>query len=356
MAIVEVEKAEDLALAQAHVWKHIFNFINSMALKCACDLGIPDVIANHGGRPVTLTDLATALSIPAVKTDCLRRLMRILGHNGFFVRQTNGEGGEETYLLTPSSKLLVKDNPLNLLDFIEKEVHPVFVSSWHYFSEWFKTTEQRVFKMAHGVSLWEYNSQHPEMNTMFNAGMASDARILMNVVVSKCPEVYQGLNSLVDVGGGTGTAARIVAEAFPNVKCSVYDLPHVVATLPKNDIIQGIGGSMFESIPSAHAVQLKWVLHDWSDEECVVILQNAKKAIPSREEGGKVIILDIVVVENADNLDLTETQFLLDVLVMDVGGKERTEHEWKKLFKEAGFTDYKIKPVLGVRSIIEVYP
>ncbi|XP_042485137.1 probable O-methyltransferase 3 [Macadamia integrifolia] len=355
MAIVEVDRADEQLQAQAHVWKYIFNFINSMALKCAVDLGIPDVIHGHD-RPVTLTELATALSIPAVKKDCLRRLMRLLGHNGFFVRQTNRDG-EEEYLLTPSSKLLVKENPINLLGFMEEEINPVFVSTWHYFGEWFKTTEQRLFKMAHGVSLWEYNSQHPEMNAVFNEGMASDARFLMNIVVRKCPEVYQGLKSLVDVGGGTGTAARTIAEAFPHVKCSVYDLPHVIATLPKNDIIEGIGGSMFESIPPTHAVHLKWVLHDWSDEECLTILKNCKEAIPSREEGGKVIILDMVVEEKKDDPDSTEAQLLFDVLVMlDVGGKERTEQEWKKLFKDAGFSDYKIKSVLGVRSLIEVYP
>lgn len=87
------------------------------------------------------------------------------------------------------------------------------------------------------------------------------------------------------------------------------------------------------------------------------ILKNCKEAIPSKEEGGKVIILDMVVQETSMDPELTETQYLFDVLVMvDVGGKERTEQEWKKLFKEAGFSDYKIKPVLGVRSLIEVYP
>jgi hypothetical protein len=30
--------------------------------------------------------------------------------------------------------------------------------------------------------------------------------------------------------------------------------------------------------------------------------------------------------------------------------------EWKKIFLEAGFEDYRIIPVLGVRSIIELYP
>ena len=41
---------------------------------------------------------------------------------------------------------------------------------------------------------------------------------------------------------------------------------------------------------------------------------------------------------------------------MNINGVERDEQEWKKIFVEAGFEDYKIIPVLGVRSIIELYP
>jgi hypothetical protein len=99
-------------------------------------------------------------------------------------------------------------------------------------------------------------------------------------------------------------------------------------------------------------------LHDWGDEECVIVLKNCRKAIPPREEGGKVIIMDIVIGAGSSSSDLRhkEMQALFDIYMMVVNGKERNEQEWKKIFLEAGFSDYKITPVLGVRSIIEVYP
>nr|TKW26354.1 hypothetical protein SEVIR_3G183100v2 [Setaria viridis] len=84
-------------------------------------------------------------------------------------------------------------------------------------------------------------------------------------------------------------------------------------------------------------------MHDWGDADCVKILKNCKKAIPSKERGGKVIILDIMVgAGSSSEQKHVETQ--------------RDEQEWKNIIFEAGFSDYKIIPVLGVRSIIEAYP
>lgn len=100
----------------------------------------------------------------------------------------------------------------------------------------------------------------------------------------------------------------------------------------------------------------QWVLHDWGDEECVTVLKNCKKAIPPRDAGGKVIIIDIVVGAGPSDKKQREMQAMFDLYIMFVNGIERDEQEWKKIFLEAGFSDYKIIPVLGFRSIIEVYP
>lgn len=72
-----------------------------------------------------------------------------------------------------------------------------------------------------------------------------------------------------------------------------------------------------------------------------------------------MIIIDMVVgyagAASEENVS-KETQVLSDVYKMYMDGVEREEDEWAKIFSEAGFSDYKISPVLGFRSIIEVYP
>jgi trans-resveratrol di-O-methyltransferase len=102
---------------------------------------------------------------------------------------------------------------------------------------------------------------------------------------------------------------------------------------------------------------VQWILHDWNDEECVKILKNCKDAIAKKGKEGKVIIIDMVVEKEKGNNESAETQLFFDMLMMVLlTGKERTKKEWVNLISSAGFNDYKISPVLGLRSVIEIYP
>ncbi|TQE04547.1 hypothetical protein C1H46_009854 [Malus baccata] len=77
--------SHELLGAQAHVWNHMFQFINSMSLKCAVQLGIPDVIHNHG-QPISLSELVARLNVHPSKAHFISRLMRILVHSDFFAQ------------------------------------------------------------------------------------------------------------------------------------------------------------------------------------------------------------------------------------------------------------------------------
>ncbi|KAL0413856.1 UNVERIFIED_CONTAM: 8-hydroxyquercetin 8-O-methyltransferase [Sesamum radiatum] len=73
-----VDTSSERLEAQAHIWNQVFNYINSMSLKFATELGIPDFIHKHGG-PITLPELVDVLpSIDKSKADCMYRLMRVL--------------------------------------------------------------------------------------------------------------------------------------------------------------------------------------------------------------------------------------------------------------------------------------
>ncbi|XP_059658749.1 trans-resveratrol di-O-methyltransferase-like [Cornus florida] len=332
------EESSELLQAQAHIYKHIFNFANSMCLSSALQLGIPDIIHNHK-QPITLPQLVTTLQLPPTKTSHVHRLMRLLVHSNFFattkIHVNQEEEEEEGYVLTPCSKLLLKDELITLAPFVQAMVHPGLFTPWQFLGDWFRSDEINAFETAHGVKMWEFGDQNPEFNNIFNK---TDCWRLQGYIWR------------------VAFIARIVLEAFPHIKCTVFDLPQVVASSPESENLNYVGGNMFQSIPSADAILFKCVLHNWSDEDCVKILKRCREAIPSKG-GGKVIIIDMVINGEKDEHDIAETKLVFDILMMVlVNGRERNETEWEKHFLEAGFSSYKITPIFGLRSVIEVFP
>ncbi|KAI3938415.1 hypothetical protein MKW98_015314 [Papaver atlanticum] len=344
----------DLVQAQSHVFNHICAFLSSMSLKCAVELGIPDIIHKHG-KPITLIELAEALSLPPSRTEAVYRLMRLLVNSGIFATEKTGENQEgEGYVLTLSSSFLTTDTEYTLAPFVVNLLNPAQVKPGHIFSEWYRGTAPTAFEADQGMPFWNYLAQNPEYEKRFGATMAKNSHLVMTSIVREHKEVLENLKSLVDVGGGTGTCARVIADAFPHLKCMVLDLPTLIANIPGTDNLEFIGGNMFESIPPADAVLLKNTLHNWGDEEALMIMKSCRKAITT-----KVIIIDIVVKEGKkqENDEFSKTQLYFDMLMMSThNGKERTEKEWEKLFIDAGFTHYKITPLMGFSSLIEVFP
>nr|CAD1844133.1 unnamed protein product [Ananas comosus var. bracteatus] len=305
-----------------------------MSLKCAVELGIPDAVHSNGGRPISLCELANKLSIPSTRIDHLRRLMRLLVHSGFFTCQKiekgdgDGERDVELFLPTVNSSLLLKESDVSVSPFVLNMLDRIFTLPWHSLGEWFRQSNvPTAFEIFHEDQIWGVTKQNASFGDSFNEAMASDASLVGKLVASACIDTFCGLRSVVDVGGGIGALARAIAKALP------------------------------QYIPPADAILLKWTLHDWSDEDCVKILKRCKDAVPPKEKGGKVIIIDMVMTSrDSEHFKSEETQLFFDMLVMVLTpGKERNEKEWSKLFTDAGYKEYKIVNALGVRSIIEVY-
>ncbi|MEI4889611.1 methyltransferase, partial [Klebsiella pneumoniae] len=118
---------------------------------------------------------------------------------------------------------------------------PIGIKPWHFLSEWFKNDDITPFETAHGKILWDYQAENPNFNQVANDAMASDARLISSLVVKECKGVFEGINSLVDVGGATGPVARAITDAFPHLSCTVLDLPHVVANLEGSGNLSYIG-------------------------------------------------------------------------------------------------------------------
>ena len=250
---------QDLLVSLSELQTNLLGYIKSMALKCTVDLSIPDIIHRRGGA-ATLADIAADTKIHPAKVPDLQRVMEVLSTTGIFTATAGKDSGDPVYGLTTACRFLV--GYLNLSPMVPFLVSPLVVSSFFSMSDWLRkepAAAGSLFELAHGCSQSEMANQDAAFSSLLNDSVAADSQLFLEVVIMDKRRIFRGLSSLVDVGGGHhGAAAQVIARAFPRIKCTVLDLPHVVSQATASDgNMHFIAGDMFESIPSADAVFLK---------------------------------------------------------------------------------------------------
>ena len=93
---------------------------------------------------------------------------------------------------------------------------------------------------------------------------------------------------------------------------------------------------------------MKWVLHDWSDERSLTILENCRAVMT---ENSRLLVVDKVMPEQASPAT-PEIVWDLHMLVM-LKGIERTESQFRELFSRAGFKLTRMVPIEAGFCIIE---
>ncbi|MBA0701867.1 hypothetical protein Goari_020537 [Gossypium aridum] len=129
------------------------------------------------------------------------------------------------------------------------ESSPVMLAPWHSLSARVLDSGNSPFETANGKDIWSYAEENPGHSKLIDEAMACDARVAVRALIEGCPRVFDGIKSLVDVGGGNGTALSMLVKEFPWMHGINFDLPHVVAVAPKVDGIENVGGDMFECVP-----------------------------------------------------------------------------------------------------------
>ncbi|KAI0497280.1 hypothetical protein KFK09_020503 [Dendrobium nobile] len=336
---------------QALVWNQILSITDSLVLKCAIRLQIFDAIHRHGSA-ISLPSLAASLPTPCLRPTILLRLLRYLSHIRL-INITNDE--HPSFSLTPSSSaFLVTTSKQSLASFITIFLDEDFLAAFHALDVCVSGGEGEgsAFEMVSGETVFGRAARDPVLSHKFNEGMAESARITAAAMVEGAEKVFEGLRSMVDVGGGMGTVARVIRRRFPGIRVLVLDLAHVVDGLVGSDGVEFVAGDMFVEVPQGDAVLLVRILHDWSDEKSLDILQKCKEAI--NPESGKLIIVDIIIDDDKDH-ELHHARVASDIMMMAYGGKERTEKEWRSLLLRAGFTRCNKTRIKALQHVIEAW-
>jgi O-methyltransferase domain len=109
-----------------------------------------------------------------------------------------------------------------------------------------------------------------------------------------------------------------------------------------------VGGDFFKSVPTGgDAYILKRILHDWSDQRCVRILRTCREAMGEKT---RILVVDAVVPPGNES----HPSKVMDILMMAlVEGRERTEEEFRELYRQAGLKLTRVVTTPSVLSIVE---
>ncbi|KAF8089898.1 hypothetical protein N665_0494s0003 [Sinapis alba] len=272
------------------------------------------------------------------------RLLRLLvAYSVCTCKLVRDEKGREsrTYGLGKVGRKFIKDeHGISIAPYVLFNCSRAKGVPWSYLTESILEGGASAWEKANGQEalIFEHMKENESLKEGFNESMMSHTTIVMNKIL----ENYDGFESLrdctlVDVGGSLGTNLSQVLSKFPHLKGINFDLPHIISEAPQIRGVEHIGGDMFDEIPRGHAILMKWILHDWSDEKCVEILRNCKKALP---ETGRVIIIETIIPREVTETDIaTKNALHLDMMMMCLtrGGRERTKEEFEVLAMKAGF-------------------
>ncbi|KAH8508992.1 hypothetical protein H0E87_010938, partial [Populus deltoides] len=186
---------------------------------------------------------------------------------------------------------------------------------------------------------FQYPGTDQRFNRVFNQAMPNHTPFIMKKILD-IYEGFDGLEVLVDVGGGIGDTLNIITSKYPHIEGINYDLPHVLAGEPSYPGVEYVRGDMFVSVPNGDAVFMKWTLHDWSNEHYLKLLMNCWEALPSN---GKVIIVESLLPVAPENIASSHIVFEQDLCMVaqNPGGME-----FEALAKKSGFSGCEVISVL----------
>lgn len=301
-------------------------YILTAALYSATKFGVADEL-KAGPKPVS--ELAKACG---VNEDALYRVLRALSSAGIFQ-----ETAARTFGSTPAAETLCTNVPGSLRDVVLWVADPfhfrIYAEMQHAVTNG-KTVAERVTKEP----LFDYFAKDKEESEVFNRAMTGFSAMLIPAALEAYDFSYLNDKTLVDVAGGHGHVLTSILKKYPKIKGVLFDLEHVVAggvegiqKMGVADRCKTASGDFFKAVPAGDAYMMKHILHDWDDERAIAILKCCDRAGAA---DAKLILLEAVLSPGNDPhmgkwLDL-------EMLVM-VGGRERTEEDFRALFEKSGW-------------------
>ena len=305
-----------------------------MMMVVACRLKLPDLLS---AGPKTADELAASTETHAPS---MQRLLR-----GLVVWDVVSEMPDGRFASTPLSDQFRSDRPglRNQTVMLSEEGY----QAWGELMYTLRTGKP-AYEHLYGKSHFARLGEEPEMSANFNAAMVEISARMAQAFITAFD--FTGVTTVVDVGGGNGGMLLAVLQAYPEKRGILFDLAQGLAgareTLAAAGVVGRVTlhkGSFFEAIPSGGDLYLlKSIIHDWDDERALAILQTCRRAMSDR---ARLVLLERRFPERVENADEMLTTVMGDLQMMVVlGGKERTDNEYRELLAQAGLHLTRVVP------------
>lgn len=313
----------------------------SRIVHAAVELGLADHLAAGPQDAQTLAGL-TRTHAPS-----LHRLMRTLAGLGILT-----EDASHRFSLTPLGEAMKTGAPGSARATILTLAGNPISQAWDNLLYSLQTGKPG-FDKAHGAPIFDWLAAHPQDASLFGETMigfhgAEPAAVAAAYDFSK-------LGTVIDVGGGTGNLLTTILAAQKGPRGILFDLPHVVpeasALIQKRGLTDRVtiqSGSFFDSVPKGgDAYLLSHIIHDWSEEQCITILNHCRNAM---KPGGRILIIEMVLPTG----DTPHPGKMLDIMMLvGPGGQERTVDEYHALLGKVGLRIARVVPTASAVSIVE---
>lgn len=316
--------ADALLPAPLAVADRAFGAARTAGLASVTRLGIADLLADG---PRSAAELAAATGSHA---ETLERLLRATVANGVFARDRDGR-----FLHNRLSRALRRSDPTGAHGMCRYFASPSNVACWLDLDRSLATGDS-AFARVHGRDVWSWLADHPDEGDAFSQSMQMLTAIEAPWVARLYP--WQELASVCDLGGGAGLLLSELCRRHRGLSGILVDTAPNAAAARELAARRGVGdriatreGSFHDPLPApVDAYLLKNILHDWDDDTCVAILASCRAALPPN---GRVLVIETLL--DPDRPGPTDGRDL-QMLLVCVGGRERSLADYQRLFARAG--------------------
>jgi ubiquinone/menaquinone biosynthesis C-methylase UbiE len=344
MTALENNSQNAIELPQTSLMRMIRSYQVVQMIYVATKLNLADLLADG---PRNSSELAAA---SGTQPDALYRLLRALASQGIFAEDQQGR-----FDLTPLAQSLRQGVPGSLHSTVLFHGDPITQGVWGELLHAVKTGEDGYHRL-YGMSAWSHREQHLDYGMLFDNFMTEVTMLDVAAVVAAYD--FSSITLLVDIAGGHGSLIAAILKANPTLQGILFDQPHVISgaqpvleSAGVTDRCQQVSGDFFAELPTnGDAYLLKSIIHDWNDADSIRILKNVRRAI---QPDGKLLLVDFVIPPGND----PHPGKLPDInMLVSLGGRERTEAEFRDVLAQAGFRLTQVIPTSAGKSVIEAVP